>query len=186
MIIHFQIFYCYTINSNSLGNPVNCFLKDRNCRLINDLVFSILAILFPLILIFIFGLMTILNIRSSQSRIEPTPISMISCPSYAIKNNRRRNQQYRKRDHSLFAMLFIQVILLAFLTLPMVIQRLYSTSRVDVKKSGLQIMIDKFFYNVALLMTFIATGMQFYVNTLSGGGVFRKALIVFSDESFEK
>ncbi len=179
MIIHFQIFYCYTIYSNSLGDPVNCFFKDRICRLINDLIFSILAILFPLILIFIFGLMTILNIRSSQSRVEPTPISMISRPSYAIESNRRRNQQHRKRDHSLFVMLFIQVILLAFLTFPMVIQRLYSTSRVDIKKSGLQIMIDKLFYNVALLMTFIATGMQFYVNTLSGGCVFRKALIEF-------
>jgi hypothetical protein len=123
--------------------------------------------------------MTIFNIRSSQSHLEPTPISMISRPSHAVESNRRRNQQHRKRDHSLFVMLFIQVILLAFLTLPMVIQRLYSTSRVDIKKSGLKIMIDKFFYHVALLMTFIATGMQFYVNTLSGGCVFRKALIEF-------
>jgi len=178
IIIHFEILYCYEIDSTSSKNPNPCFHKDPTCRLINDIIFAIVTILFPLILTLVFGWMTISNIRSSQARIEPTPISIISRPSQSIEHYRRRNQQ-QKRDNSLFIMLFIQVILLAFLTLPMAIQRLYSTSRVNVEKSPLQAMTDKFFYQIALLMTYIATGMQFYVNTLSGGRVFRKALMNF-------
>jgi hypothetical protein len=142
-------------------------------------MFAIVTILLPLILIIVFGLMTISNIRLSQSRVEPTRISIISHPSHGIEYHRRRNQQHQKRDHSLLIMLFIQVILLAILTLPLAIQRLYSTLTMNDDKSRLQRTIDRFTYQFTLLLTFAATGMQFYVNTLSGGQIFRKALIDF-------
>jgi hypothetical protein len=178
MMIHFQVIYCFETDIES--GPQSCFNKDEACRLIADLMFAIITILIPLIFILIFGLLTISNIRSSKSRIDPTGMSIISRPSNVIEHSHyRRNQQNQKRDHSLLIMLFIQIILLAFLTLPFAIQRFYSTITMNDEKSRLQRSIERFIYQITLLMTFAATGIQFYVNTFSGGYVFRTALFNF-------
>ena len=85
--------------------------------------------------------------------------------------------RFKKSDHYLFMMLFIQVILLALLTLPLAIEKLYATLTININKSLLQLTIEDFIYQFSLLLTYIATGMQFYVNTLCGGVIFRKTLI---------
>jgi uncharacterized membrane protein (DUF485 family) len=173
IIINCQVIYCYETNLSNA--PLRCYTKNAQCRLLNDLIFGLVTIIVPLILIVIFGSMTILKIRSSPSRILPvTTVSVVNRPSQVIDHRRRR---FKKTDRYLFTMLVIQVILLAFLTLPMAIQKLYITFTTNAKKSLLQHTIDSFVYQITLLMTFIAAGMQFYVNTLSGGTVFRKAVI---------
>jgi hypothetical protein len=180
IIIHCPIFYCFEANRDD--TPTKCFHKNKQCRLYGDLTFAIVTILLPLILTLVLGWMTISNIRLSQTRINPvTTVSIISHPSQVVKlhQRRRRRQQQRskKTDNYLFLMLFIQVILFACLTFPMVVQKLYTTLTMDVNKSTLRITIDNSIYRVFLLMTFAAVGMQFYINTLSGGPIFRKALI---------
>jgi hypothetical protein len=60
----------------------------------------------------------------------------------------------------------------------MVVQRLYVTlTMYGRNKPRYQRTIENFIYQISLLMTYIPAGMQFYVNTLSGGRVFRKALM---------
>jgi len=177
IIIHSHIIYCYQANVEK--SPLECFNKDKQCRLVSDLIFLIVTIVIPLISIVVFGWMTILNIRLSQTRIEPmTTVSSISHPSQSVEHHRRRRQRrFEKTDNYLLIMLFIQVILFACLTLPVAIERLYSTLTLYEKKSPLRYAIESLIYQVGLLMTYIVTGMQFYLNTLSGGRVFRKALI---------
>lgn len=171
--IHIQVLYCHESNLDET-HPLKCFLKDKKCRLVNDLIFAIITILVPLIFILVFGRMTISNIRLSQARIEPiTTVSIINRSSQTIVPHRR----LKRKDKYLFTILLIQVILLACLTVPMAIQKLYSTLTMNDKKSKYQRAIENFVYQVALLMTFIASGVQFYINMLSGGRVFRKALI---------
>jgi hypothetical protein len=173
IIVHCQVFYCYELNLTN--TPIKCFNKDEKCRFANDLIFAIVTILLPLTLIAIFGSMTILKIRSNQRRIIPvTAVSMIGPPTQIADH---RQQRFKSTDRHLFIMLFIQVILLAFLTLPFAVQKLHATFTIDVKRTNLQTSIDTFIYQITLLMTYIATGMQFYVNTLSGGSAFRKATI---------
>ncbi|CAF3697081.1 unnamed protein product [Rotaria sp. Silwood1] len=70
----------------------------------------------------------------------------------------------------------IEVILLILLIFPQAIQKLYATITLDENKSEYNKAIDNFVYNFALLLTFIASGMPFYIYTLCGGSVFRKAL----------
>jgi hypothetical protein len=173
MIIHVDVLYCY--EPNLRNTAVNCFNKDRTCRLINDLLFAIVTVLLPLILIAVFGSLTILRIRSSQSRV--TPVTVITKVVRSSQANDHRQRRFKKTDRHLLIMLFIQVVLLAVFTLPSAVQKLYSTFTMNVKKTDLQRTIDSFIYQITVLITYIATGMQFYVNILSGGSVFRKAIV---------
>ncbi|CAF1026726.1 unnamed protein product [Rotaria sp. Silwood1] len=176
LTIHSQLLYCY---ESSLNNtPLKCFNKNTVCRLINDLSFAILTILLPLILIVIFGWMTILNIRLSHNRIKPAiGVNIVGSPLELVSHHQQ--QRFKKIDHHLFIMLFIQAILFSFLTFPVAIQKLYATLTMNIEKSPLKITIEDFVYQITLLMTYFAFGMQFYVNTLSGGDVFRKTMINF-------
>lgn len=162
---HSQVLYCY--ESKLSDTPLKCFHRDSFCRLMNDFLFIIVTILIPLTLITIFGLMTISNVRQSQHRLVPGNVSSTQ------KNTRARS---KKTDNYLLIILFIQVILLACLTLPLAIQRLYATLTVNIEKSRLQMKIEDFIYQILMLITFLAFGIQFYVTTLGGGSVFRKAL----------
>jgi hypothetical protein len=67
IILHSQLFYCY--EANLIGTPLQCFTRNVGCHLINDLTFSIIAILCPLFLVAILDWLTILNIRRSRGRI---------------------------------------------------------------------------------------------------------------------
>jgi len=177
IIIHSHILYCF--ESNLTKTPLKCFNKDKKCRLVNDLIFAIVTILIPLISIVIFGWKTILNVRLSQTRVEPnTAVTIISHPSQAVEDHRRkRRRRLEKTDNYLLIMLFIQAILFACLTLPVAIQKLYTTLTLNVDKSRLRHVIESLVYQVGLLLTYVVAGMQFYINTLSGGRVFRKVLI---------
>jgi len=177
IIIHSHILYCF--ESNLTKTPLKCFNKDKKCRLVNDLIFAIVTILIPLISIVIFGWKTILNVRLSQTRVEPnTAVTIISHPSQAVEDHRRkRRRRLEKTDNYLLIMLFIQAILFACLTLPVAIQKLYTTLTLNVDKSRLRHVIESLIYQVGLLLTYVVAGMQFYINTLSGGRVFRKVLI---------
>jgi len=164
ILIHLQIFSCH--KANLKNTPLECFNKDMKCRLLNDLIFAFVTILIPLMVIVVFGWMTILNVRSTQSVMKAKSI----------------NKSSKRRDQDVFRMLLIQVILLACLTLPMAIQKLYTTFKIhhgNDHRSKHDKRMNDFIYRIALLMTFIANGMQFYVNALSGGRVFRKVLVDF-------
>ncbi|CAF0945387.1 unnamed protein product [Rotaria sordida] len=172
IIIHCQYLYCY--ESDVPKSDMKCFNKNVVCQIVNGLLFAIVTIILPLILIAIFGLMTILKIRSSRSHVIPVPtVIAVYHPSQTVDHQQRR---FKRTDRHLFIILFVQVILLAFLTIPMAVQQLYITITTD-KRSNLQETISNLSYHITLLMTYTATGMQFYVNTLSGGRVFRKAII---------
>jgi ABC-type glycerol-3-phosphate transport system permease component len=159
MSIHAQIIFCYGVNLKN--TPIPCFNKNDQCRLMNDLIFAIVT---TLIFILTFGWMTILNIRSSQNRITNRHLPVTE----------QQQRIEKKRDRFLLKMLLIQVVLFGCLTLPFVICRFYITLTMNYSKSQYQKEIDKFVFEVLLLITFIPSGMQFYVNTLSGGHIFQK------------
>ena len=175
IVVHSQLFYCY--EANLVGTPLKCFTRNFQCRLINDLIFSVAAILVPLLLILVFGLLTISNTRKTRGRVglststagtgtHPTPLHRHSIHLHRSK----------KVDQRLLLMLFIQVILFALFTLPLSIQKLYATFTMNIPKALLRSTIEDFIYQIALICTYFAAGMPFYVNTLSGGVVFKKAM----------
>ncbi|CAF4756236.1 unnamed protein product, partial [Rotaria sp. Silwood2] len=93
-----------------------------------------------------------------------------------LKSKNIQQQRKKRIDRYLRHVLFVQIILLTIFTLPQVIEKFYTTLTVNTKKSLLHMTIDKFIYNFALLLTYLASGMPFYIYTLSGGSIFRTTL----------
>jgi hypothetical protein len=124
-----------------------------------------------------FGLMTITNVRKAQSRLRPaaTPVDGVVGEDPSRADTREQTQR-QKTDRYLLIMLFVQVLIMLLLTLPLSIVKLYTTITRSVVKSPLRNAIENFLFNILLLFLYLACGMPFYIYTLSGGSVFRKAL----------
>ena len=168
-----QQIYCF--EANLINTPLKCYTRTIVCGIVSDLFFALVTILCPLIFMFVFGLLTIVNVRAVQSRLQVA----------AVSTNGRTGQestaghatQRRKSDRHLLIMLLIQVLLILLFTLPMAIYKLYSTIMRDVSKSSLERTVENCIFNVFLLLLYVSCGMPFYIYTLSGGSVFRKALL---------
>lgn len=166
-----QIFYCY--EANLTNTPLKCYGKSTECQLLIDSEFTAISIVLPSLLMFIFGFMTIRNIRQrALRRIQPKTLTPIN----GTEGVNERLQQLKKIDHDLFLMLFIQIILLTLFSLPQSIQNLYLNATRFQLKSSEQNAINNFIFNLFILLTYVTNGMPFYVYTLSGGTIFRKAL----------
>ena len=162
IILHSQSFYCY--KANRVGTPLKCFTRNFGCRLMNGLTFSVVAILVPLLLITIFALLTISTMRKTRGRVGPMTMIAETHPKSMYRPSiHHHHHRSKKVDQCLLMMLFIQVILLALFTLPLTIQRLYATLTMDVPKSSSQSTIEDFIYQIALICTYFAARMPFYV-----------------------
>ncbi|CAF0845373.1 unnamed protein product [Rotaria sordida] len=176
ILLYCQMIYCYDINI--ISAPLPCYGKNVICRLLTDLTYAIITILCPLLIMFIFGLITISNIRQiGLNRSLKRKLIMIN------ENNEKQlkliniQQQRKKRiDRYLRHVLFIQIIFLSILTIPQAIEKVYTTLAMNTRKSLLHITVNKFIYNFVLLLTYLASGLPFYIYTLSGGSLFRTTL----------
>jgi hypothetical protein len=171
-ILYSPIFYCY--KANLINAPLKCYGKTNLCRLSNDLSYACLTIIFPILLMFIFGSMTITNIHQLKNQIHVAN----NTATMQMENSLTERQQSLKRkiDRRLFLMVVMQTMLLSLFTLPQAIQKFYSTLTSNQIETPLENAINNFVFNLVLLLTYFANGMPFYIYTLSGGTVFRNAL----------
>lgn len=172
LIVYAEILYCY--EPNLVNAPFKCYAKDYPCQLLADLTFVCYTTIAPIIVMFIFGLMTIVNIRQSQSRLLKMTVATTTTTT-ATGTTSGAQQRSKSVERNLLAMVFVQVIVLGSLTLPQAIQRLYAVL-VGTRNDPLIAAIDMFIYNIVLLLTYLASSMQFYIYTLTGGTLFRKAI----------
>ena len=167
--------YCF--EANLTNTALKCDLKTQLCGLIADLSFAVITILSPLLVMTTFGLMTIANVRQVQSRLQPLNVitgGTITHTRLTVASGQQH--QRKKTDRQLLIMLFVQVVLIILFTLPLAIMRLYLRITTNTPKPTLQRAIETFIFNLFLLLYYMTCGMPFYINTLSGGRVFRKAL----------
>ncbi|CAF3731385.1 unnamed protein product [Rotaria sp. Silwood1] len=176
IIFYSQIIYCY--DANMMSTPLHCYGKTVMCRLSTDVTYALITVLFPLSIMCIFGVMTISNIRQTYYVIlfkrKITETDNENRKTLTLTNGQRA--RWKRIDRYLRHVLFVQIILLTILTLPQVIEKIYTTLTINTTKSSLHITIDKFIYNFVLLLTYLASGMPFYIYTLSGGSMFRTTL----------
>jgi hypothetical protein len=85
--------FCY--EANLINAPMQCYNKSPECRLISDLSFALISILFPLLLMILFGLKTISNVRQTLRRIHNQ-----------LANPAGQQNQRKKSDRQLLIMLF--------------------------------------------------------------------------------
>ena len=163
--------------------PQRCYGSTPACRVFDDLFYAFVTVLIPCCLMLIFGAMTIKNIQYSRRAIIPTGIPMIMMQQRSIPPN-QRVKIATKNERNLTKMLFVQVFFVALLTLLNAGQSLYATYTYGTRKSQLQTNRDQFLYNLALLLSYSAIGIPFYVYTLTGS-VFRSTLIQLFKEKFQ-
>ena len=176
-----QIFYCY--EANLVNAPLKCYGRTLSCRLLIDSEFTTISILLPSMLMFFFGWKTIVTLRrSARRRVQPMTISA----NTQLASQQRKARRAKKTDHSLFVMLLVQVVLLTFFSLPQAIQNLYSNITRNQIRSPLNTAINNFVFNLFLLLTYVTNGMPFYIYTLTGGSVFRTALLHSLRELIQK
>jgi len=169
------IIFCY--EANLTGTIRGCYGGTYACRLITDLIYAIVTTVLPLVCMVIFGLLTIKNIHQTRNRIQNMTMMSLSHQNQPMETNITGQRQGRKRDRYLLRMLFVQVTLLCLFTCGHAIQKAYSSIVSNSPTPPLQSAIDNFIFTIMTLLNFTASGMPFYIYTLSGGIVFRKALI---------
>jgi hypothetical protein len=184
-IIETQQLYCY--EANLINAPIKCYTKTLMCGIVSDICFALIIVLFTVLLMFIFGLMIISNVRQTRARLQPIATTIEDGVGHktTTTNIERQNQQ-RKTDHHLLIMLFVQVLLILVFTLPIALSKLYTTITRNTPKSALQNTIENFIFNFFLLLGNIPSAMPFYIYILSGGRVYRKALFNLMDKLCRK
>ncbi|CAF3666115.1 unnamed protein product [Rotaria sp. Silwood1] len=173
ILIFSHVIYCH--EPNLINAPQKCYGITIACQFVTDISFMLLTIV-PLPLMLMFGLMTVCNIRQSRRQVANRGTLMVR---NTRKVNMNQQRQLSKQDHNLIIMLLVQIIILFILSIPLCSQKLYSAIVADRTSSALQDGIDDLTYNLAQLLHFLANGMPFYIYTLAGGKVFRKALFKF-------
>ena len=169
LIFYAPIFYCHDANLNNA--PMKCYSRTIKCRIFVDQIYTCLTTLFPLMLMFFFGFLTMRNVRRAKRRLYSPLLSRSRSSTYSHEQRAR----LKPIDRHLLIMLLVQISFLALFTLPQALHQIYSTITRDVPKSLLQTTIENSLYKFAMLLTYLASGIPFYVYTLSGGYVFREA-----------
>jgi hypothetical protein len=175
ILLYLHMFYCY--EANLIDTPLKCYGKTASCRLLTDMTYACITISLPLFLMLLFGFMTIRNISNKRICMLSRNVSILKKKQTNILVvSSEQKRRWKKLDRYLHRMLFFQVMVLILLTFPQTIHKLYSTLSLYKHKTLVQYAIDRFLYNFDLLLTYLASGMPFYIYTLSGGKIFRNAL----------
>ncbi|CAF3366117.1 unnamed protein product [Rotaria socialis] len=73
IVVFSHIIYCY--EPNIINTPLQCYGSTIACQLVSDILFTFVSVFIPVLLMLIFGLMTINNIRQVRGRIQHADIS---------------------------------------------------------------------------------------------------------------
>lgn len=175
-IIYAQTIYCY--DTNMIGTPVSCYSKEQTCRLMNHILFASITVSFPVLLMTLFGLLTISNVRKSYRRTHAAPLRDVKSTGSKLSElvpSTAERRLKRKTDHSLLRMLLVQIVLLVIFTFPLSMENLYSSIIGENKSPEVQA-ANNFIYGIGVLIFYLSNGMPFYIYTLFGGKLFQKAL----------
>jgi hypothetical protein len=169
ILIYSPVFYCY--QANLMNTPLKCYTKTIKCRIFTDQIYTFLTILIPLILMILFGFLTMSNVREIHHRAQVLLLSRFN----QTRITKEHQQRFKIIDRHLLIMLLVQISFLTLFTLPQAIEMIYLTITTNQFKSSLQNTIENSIFTFSLLLTYLASGMPFYIYTLTGGQVFRQA-----------
>lgn len=125
----------------------------------------------PLVFMFFFGFLTMRNIVELTRRQRYS--SYRSCGTLQFVEQRTRLTTI---DRNLLFMLLVQITFLALLTLPQALVQIY-TAIIDFdRKNNTERIIYTAIYKISILLTYLASGIPFYIYTLTGGELFREAI----------
>ncbi|CAF1259051.1 unnamed protein product [Adineta steineri] len=158
--IHNLIYFKIGLVSDQLGHLVPSCIPTRGIYAIFTPFWNLVwYALLPSFLMFIFGILTINNIRRSHHRV---------ISQNQLSQNRINNQ--------LLKMLLIQVITILLTIIPFIACRLQLSLTLNNIKSQYEIARDNLFLQTATVISLISHSISFYLFTLTGP-IFRQELI---------
>ncbi|CAF4578657.1 unnamed protein product, partial [Didymodactylos carnosus] len=141
-------------------HETRCYARKGTYRLIFDMFFLIFYSIGPTLLMSIFGIITMYNIRHLRRQIKP------------VFNSTNRRLVKRK-DFQLILMMLIQILFVIILTFPFALEKFYSTLTENYIKSRLKLSWENLVKSIVILLLYINHSLSFYIYTLSGTS-FRK------------
>ena len=178
ILTYIHMLYCY--DANQSDEPLQCYGKTWMCNLITDIVYLLVTITIPLVFMIIFGLLTIFNVRRSQSRVQVF--------REVSRNTVSHLSQFKskKTDRHLTRMLVMQIILLTIFCVPQGAQKFYLTINANALNSSFQKALNHLIYNIEILFTYTANVIPFYIYILASEGVFRKSFMELISRTFRR
>jgi hypothetical protein len=184
-LLNCPLLYCY--EANLIGTPAKCYGKSDACRLYTDLSYTCGTIVAPSLLMILFGLLTIKNIRRVERRVHMRIVPEGTVKSARPSINVNAQRQNKRTDRILFKILLVQVLFLILCTAPYTIYRLYATlTPAASSKSVLQNTFERLLFNLCTDLTYLASAMPFYIYTLCGGRIFRNELLNMVKDFYQK
>ncbi|CAF1018777.1 unnamed protein product [Didymodactylos carnosus] len=156
------MFYC--IEGSLVLGIFNCIGTTPTCQRFNTFTTLISLALLPPLLMLIFGLLTVRNVRLVGRQTVPLPTTTVAVSS-----------RTKNRDRQLMIMLLAQVASATMFILPFSIQRFYTVLTASVVKSDERKDLENFLYNFSNLLQFVNNTTSFYLFTLTGT-IFRQEL----------
>lgn len=132
------------------STPV-CYAHTGIYQILYDFIYFATYSFIPPILMMIVGLGTFRNIHQTRRRIE------------SVGTVNGTFHHLRKRDRQLIKMLLVQLICTVILTLPIAIQKLYTTLTQNMIKDSYQIAEENFISQLLRILTHINASISFYL-----------------------
>ncbi|UJR14245.1 hypothetical protein I4U23_001236 [Adineta vaga] len=174
--LYSSIFYCYEVNLQN--TPLICYSQTLTCRILSDQIYLCFTVLIPTILMIFFGFLTLSNIRRMHHRIQIPILCDFNKPMI------KTQQRFKLIDRHLFIMLLVQIGFFILFTFPQGIEMIYLTITRNDFKSSIQLTIENSIFTLTLSLTYLASGMPFYIYTISGGRSFQQAFFQFIARCF--
>ncbi|CAF1029379.1 unnamed protein product [Adineta ricciae] len=149
-VLTFLVF-AQTVVSN--GTP-SCTILPNEYLVFFNIFVPIATCILPVILMGLFGILTIINIRTTRTRVIP----------------QENNERLRANDRQLIIMLLFQVLITTTLVAPWALINMFSAIGVAILKykfSPLGQGIFNFIFNVSRMLYYLTPAVGFYIYTLS-------------------
>ncbi|CAF3755160.1 unnamed protein product [Adineta steineri] len=199
-IVFGEQFYCIDINQNLYGAPQSCYQLKSNiqCQIADSLMQFIFEMFIPAIVMTIFGVLTLQNVRQRKRRVNVIKTTNRSIPLFALRTinhpsvtqqsinmtvgpNKQParmevNRTTQKREMQLIMMLLMQVAFFVVSSCPISAYKIYSIATINQARPILRASIENTVFNVCVLCSFLNNNINFYIYTLCGA-TFRKELL---------
>ena len=168
---YFHIFFLFDVLTNPGSTSLTCYAIPGAYQTFSDLQYLFFYALGPPILMLIFGLLTLKNVRRNRRLVLPT----INATASKSSTNRRDNQ--------LLVMLVLQVVIIIVFTLPFAIQKLVNNFTPATNQTSLQKAQYNILTGVLRLVSYGSHAFGFYFYTLSAR-IFRIELLKFINRTY--
>ncbi|CAF1033204.1 unnamed protein product [Adineta steineri] len=158
-IIYIQIIIFYEINNSS------CSYRPGSYGIFFSVYIAIDSGMLPLLLMLIFGLLTVRNIHLTKKRVDAAPTTNAG--------QAKKDGKMSKKDVQLHRMLANQIILFIILNLPNPVYLIYSSVTINVAKSPFRKATETFVSNMTYVLIYFGFSLTF-ANFFVSSDMFRR------------